>query len=84
MARIDWVDDDEATGEVADIYEAWKKANPERDRMPGILKCFSLRPDLLRHLMEASYGLHFREGFLTCRIKEMIATLVSALNQCEH
>ena len=84
MARIRWVDDDDARGELADVYTAWKAANPGRDRIPEILKCFSLRPDFLRQVMDLSYGLHFRDGHLTRRVKEMIATYVSALNRCKY
>ncbi len=81
---IDWVDDDEATGEVAEVYAAWKAANPQRDRIPSILKCFSARPDFLKAVTDFSYPLHFQDGHLTRRIKETIATYVSALNQCRY
>ena len=82
MPFIKWVDDKDATGEVAEVYDAWKAANPDRDRMPEILKCFSLRSDFLKSIIDISYPLHFQDGHLTRRMKEMIATYVSALNQC--
>ena len=82
--RIAWVNDEQATGDVAAIYEQWRQLNPGRDRMPDILKCFSSRPDFLRQVMEFSYGLHFADGHLTRRIKEMIATYVSGLNHCRY
>ena len=84
MARIGWVEDEEATGLVAEVYAAWKAANPGRPRMPDILKCFSLRPDFLKQVMEFSWGVHFSDGHLNCRTKEMIATYVSGLNQCPY
>jgi len=84
MPHIKWVEDDEATGEVAEIYAAWKKANPHRESMPEILKCFSNRPDVLKSILALSYPLHFQDGFLNRRQKEMIATYVSALNQCPY
>ena len=84
MPRIHCVEDDEATGKLAEIYQHWKSANPNRSAMPDILKCFSGRPDILQPLMQYTYGLHFADGFLTRRIKEMLATYVSALNQCEY
>ena len=84
MPFLNWVDDDDASGEVAEIYGAWKAANPGRDRMPEILKCFSLRPDFLQGVMDISYRLHFTEGFLSRREKEMIATYVSGLNSCDY
>ena len=82
--RIAWVEDDQATGELAEIYEAWREQNPDRGDVPEILKCFSARPDFLAPVMQASYGLHFTDGHLDRRQKEAIATYVSALNQCEY
>lgn len=81
---VDWVDDDEATGEVAEVYAAWKAANPQREHIPEILKCFSARPDFLKAVVGFSYPLHFQDGHLTRRVKETIATYVSALNQCPY
>lgn len=81
---IRWVEDEEASGPLAELYAAWKTANPHRQRMPDILKCFSLRPEMLQAVMEASYSIHFQEGNLSRRIKEMIATLVSGLNRCPY
>jgi len=84
MPRIAWVEDQDATGVVAEAYDIWRAANPDRERMPEILKCFSARPDFLQQVMEASYGLHFTDGHLDRRQKESIATYVSALNRCEY
>ena len=84
MARIRWVEEREATGEVAEVYEAWRAANPGRGEIPGILKCLSLRPELFRGMVEVSGAVHFRDGHLTRRVKEMIATYVSALNRCPY
>ena len=84
MTNIRSIDDDDAQGELAQIYASWKAANPHRERMPDILKCFSLRPDVLQSVLDLSYPLQFRDGALSRRMKEMIATLVSALNQCPY
>ena len=84
MARIRWVREAEAAGPIAEAYDAWKAANPGRTEIPGILKCFSLRPDFFRDVVAFSDRLHFSEGHLTRRLKEMIATYVSALNQCPY
>ena len=82
--RIAWDEDDQASGELAEIYEAWREQNPDRGDVPEILKCFSARPDFMAPVMQASYGLHFTDGHLDRRQKEAIATYVSALNQCEY
>ncbi|MBM80076.1 MAG: hypothetical protein CMJ78_05715 [Planctomycetaceae bacterium] len=84
MPRIAWIEDNDASGPIADVYDIWKQANPGRDGIPEILKCFSARPDFLKQVMEFSYNIHFSDGHLTRRIKEMIATFVSALNRCEY
>lgn len=84
MPFIRWVEDDAATGAAAEVYQAWKAANPGRTAMPGILKCFSLRPDFLKQVIDFSGTVQFSEGHLTRRQKEMIATFVSGLNQCPY
>jgi hypothetical protein len=84
MARIRWIEESEATGEAASVYAEWMAANPGRPQIPGILKCLSLRPDLFRGMVEISDRVHFRDGELTRRVKEMIATYVSALNRCPY
>ncbi len=81
---IQWVDDQDATGEVAEMYAAWKEKNPGRDCFPSILKCFSSHPDLLRCILHVSYSLHFTNRFLDQKTKERIATLVSGLNHCVY
>jgi alkylhydroperoxidase family enzyme len=81
---IHWFEDDEAQGECAEVYREYLQANPHKAKMPGILKCFSHRPDFLRQVMAFSTTVHFSEGHLTRRVKEMIASYVSALNQCPY
>jgi alkylhydroperoxidase family enzyme len=84
MARIRWVEEQEATGDAAAAYAEWTARNPGRPAVADILKCLSLRPDLLRAMDAISTQLHFSEGHLTRRLKEMIATYVSALNRCPY
>jgi hypothetical protein len=81
MPHIRVVEDAEATGEVAKVYDEWR-ALRGRQIVPGILKCFSARPDFLRQVIEFSDLIHFSDGHLNRRTKEMIATYVSALNHC--
>lgn len=84
MPHISWFEDDEATGATAEAYAVWKRANPGRASMPGILKCFSHRPDFLKQVIQFSNEVQFSDGHLTRRHKEMIATLVSGLNKCPY
>ena len=82
--RINWINEQDATGDLAEMYRKWFEHNPGRTEMPHILKCFSQRPDFLRDVMEFSYRVHFTDGHLTRRVKEMVATYVSALNRCPY
>ena len=83
MPHIQWVEEDAATGDAEEAYSEWMQQTG-RDRIPGILKCMSLRPDFFRQVVEFSNTLHFSEGHLTRRVKEMIATYVSGLNRCPY
>ena len=82
MARIEWVEDEDATGELADLYDRLRKTST-RGNVPDILRTMSLRPDFLRAIDEAS-ALHFTDGALTRAEHEMIASYVSALNRCHY
>ena len=81
--KIKQIQDAEATGETAVVYDEWR-ALSGRKQMPGILKCFGQRPDFLRQVMKFSNTVHFSEGHLSRRYKEMIASYVSYLNRCPY
>jgi hypothetical protein len=81
--KIKLIEDAQASGETAAVYEEWR-AKSGRPKMPGILKCFGQRPDFLRQVMKFSDAVHFSEGHLTRRYKEMIASYVSYLNRCPY
>lgn len=83
MPNIPVIGDAEANGEVAKVYDEWR-AKSGRHVVPSILKCFSARPDFLRQVIAFSDNVHFSEGHLPRRNKEMIATYVSALNHCPY
>jgi alkylhydroperoxidase family enzyme len=81
--KIKIIEDRDATREVAHVYDEWR-AKSGRQQMPGILKCFSHRPDFLRQVMQFSDTVHFSEGHLNRRTKEAIASWVSWLNRCPY
>ena len=81
--KIGITEDAEAAGEVAAAYDFWR-AGSGRQQVPGIIKCFGARPDFLRQVVEFSNKIHFSEGHLTRRHKEMIASYVSFLNRCPY
>jgi hypothetical protein len=81
--KIRVTEDTEATSDLAAAYDFWR-AGSGRKQVPGIIKCFGARPDFLRQVVEFSNKLHFAEGHLTRRHKEMIASYVSFLNRCPY
>jgi len=81
--KIRIIEDAEATGDTAAAYDFWR-AGSGRKQVPGIMKCFGARPDFLRKVIETGNLIHFSEGHLTRRYKEMIASYVSYLNRCPY
>jgi Carboxymuconolactone decarboxylase family len=81
--KIRIIEDAEATCETAAAYDFWR-AGSGRQKAPGIIKCFGARPDFLRQVVQFSNTVHFSEGHLSRRHKEMIASYVSCLNRCPY
>jgi|SRR5450432_2020972 Carboxymuconolactone decarboxylase family len=81
--KIEITEDAQATGDVAAAYDDWRKGSG-RTQVPGIIKCFGARPDFLRQVLQFSNTVHFSEGHLSRRHKEMIASHVSYLNRCPY
>jgi uncharacterized peroxidase-related enzyme len=81
--KIRIVEDADATGDLAAAYDDWR-AGSGRKQVPGIIKCFGARPDFLRQVLQFSNTVHFSEGHLSRRHKEMIASHVSYLNRCPY
>lgn len=82
MARIGWITDEEATGEVAEVFAEVRKHSMS-GRVADILRTMSVRPDFLKAIDEAS-RVHFSDGYLTRAQHEMIASYVAALNRCHY
>jgi uncharacterized peroxidase-related enzyme len=83
MTTIPIVDEDAATGAVAEAYADYR-AHFGRDQVPGILKCFATHPPLLEQMIALASTLLFTESHLSRKVKEMIATRVSVLNACPY
>src|SRR5580698_3486322 len=84
MPNIRWIAESEAQGDVATAYGEYFQRRPDRQNVADILKCFSHRPDFLRQVMDFSWTIHFCDGHLSERVKEMIATLTSGQNRCPY
>jgi hypothetical protein len=81
--KIKITEDAAATGDTAAAYDYWRTGSG-RHQVPGIIKCFGARPDFLRQVVDFSNTIHFSEGHLNRRTKEMIASHVSFLNRCPY
>ncbi|HUJ31158.1 MAG TPA: hypothetical protein VLY23_07745 [Candidatus Acidoferrum sp.] len=81
--KIRITEDHEAAGDTAAAYDFWR-AGSGRRQVPGIIKCFGARPDFLRQVVEFSNTVHFSQGHLERRHKEMLASYVSFLNRCPY
>lgn len=74
--RIKWIDTDDP--------EAEKVYGGKGAMVADIGKTMSLRPELLKGIMRVANQAHFSKGFLDVQTKEMIASYVSALNECRY
>ena len=82
MARIAWIEDNDAQGQLAELYET-ARSRSQAGGVADILRTMSLRPDFLAAIMDAS-RLHFSDGAISRAQHEMIASYVSALNNCHY
>ncbi|MFQ5926259.1 MAG: carboxymuconolactone decarboxylase family protein [Terriglobia bacterium] len=80
MTWIKTVAEGEAAGEVKAIYEASRKLY---GFIPNIRRALSLNPQALRAYTQLS-GAVYHGGVLKSAEREMIATVVSALNRCHY
>ena len=80
MTWIRTVSPDEAQGTLKRIYEACEK---QFGFVPNIRQALSLHPSALRGYIQLS-GAVYSGGVLTSQEREMIATVVSALNNCHY
>jgi AhpD family alkylhydroperoxidase len=83
QTNIPVVEESGATGEVAEAYDYFR-SNFGRPDVPGILKCFSSSPLLMKQIIAMSSTLLFSDGNLGRRHKEMLASYVSSLNACPY
>jgi uncharacterized peroxidase-related enzyme len=83
VTKIPVVEENEASGQVADAYEYWRAASG-RAEIPGLWKALSARPDFLRQAVDFSGLMLFSDGHLSLRHKEMIGAFASHLNGCDN
>lgn len=81
MPYLRLIDEDEATGRLAEQYEA---ARRRAGKVFNVVKAMSLAPRTL----DASMGLYrevmFKESELSRAERELLATVVSRVNDCHY
>ncbi|MDQ3210121.1 MAG: carboxymuconolactone decarboxylase family protein [Actinomycetota bacterium] len=82
VAWIDVIHEDEAEGELADLYD--KERVPQTGQVDSILKIHSLHPQTLRDHAQLYRTLMYGKNGLTRPEREMIGTVVSTVNQCHY
>ena len=76
--------ENEATGQLAEVYEELMKHPLGAGRVPNVMKCMGLRPEALINVWRMNMGITFGASTLGRAREEMIATAVSALNHCHY
>lgn len=80
IAWIEVIQETEAEGELAEIYE--QERVPQTGKVDNVLKIHSLHPQTLRDHSQMYKTLMFGKGGLSRPEREMIGTVVSAVNHC--
>ena len=82
QAWIRMVDEADATDFVKSAYDGFIK---QRGWVPHIMKVHSVRPNLMRAIMQLVNAVMYDPGSGLSRAqREMIATVVSATNRCHY
>jgi uncharacterized peroxidase-related enzyme len=81
MAFIEQISEEQATGEIAQIYATAQK---RAGGVANILKVMSLDPATLRTSMQFYLSLMKSKNALSNARKEMLATVVSNVNDCYY
>ncbi|HET9938706.1 MAG TPA: carboxymuconolactone decarboxylase family protein [Gaiella sp.] len=81
MPHLDLIDPDDATGLVAEEYAA---AVERAGKIFNIVRSMSLSPESLRASMGLYKAIMFGPSGLTRQERELLATVVSAVNECYY
>ncbi|MFB0563466.1 MAG: carboxymuconolactone decarboxylase family protein [Candidatus Lokiarchaeia archaeon] len=81
MTRIKMIDEEEAKGKVKELY---KKILSKEPYVPGLLKIFSVRSDLLELMIGTHETLMGSKSKLPSELKNFIALAISIVNSCDY
>ncbi|HXI14214.1 MAG TPA: hypothetical protein VNM92_16450 [Thermoanaerobaculia bacterium] len=80
MSRLTRLTRDDVTPEVKMLFE---KVGAQRGNVPNMFRAFAHRPEILT-TMVAHLNAVTNSGTVAVRTKELIATLVSRMNECMY
>jgi alkylhydroperoxidase family enzyme len=81
MSWIDEISESAAEGLLGKLYA---RLAPRGGRVAHILRCHSLRPAVLRDHLGLYRTIMFGRSGLSRRERELVATVVSRVNQCHY
>jgi uncharacterized peroxidase-related enzyme len=81
MTWIQTVDGADATAELKSLYDG---LNEQMGFVPNIMAASSLKPNILKALVELVNAVMFGESGLSRTEKETIALVVSSANRCTY
>lgn len=81
MSWIDEVPEDDATGDLAEVYE---RIGTSRGKVSNIMRVQSLEPRAMSAHLDLYLSVVFGRGGLSRPERELLAVVVSAENDCEY
>ena len=81
MAWIKTTSEQDASGRLKEVYDGLRQRFP---MVPNIMQSFSLKPEVLGAVARVFTTGTFGASNLSRAQEEMIATVVSSLNQCHY
>jgi alkylhydroperoxidase family enzyme len=80
MARITKLSKDEVSGDVKQLFT---NIGQQRGNVPNMFRLYAHRPEILK-TMVAHMNAVTNTGTVSLKTKELVATLVSRLNECQY
>ena len=82
MAWIKMIEEEKAEGKLKKLYK--KMANPTNQKVANVLKVHSIKPDILEAHFNLYRKIMFGKSDISRKQREMIAVLVSSVNECHY
>ena len=80
MPRISRLDRDQVSAEVGEIYDHFMKVS---GNIPNMFRTAAHRPELLRTMI-AHFRAVMETGTVPAKLKELVITRTSQINQCQY